>query len=169
LIASTPAQITAQVLAYLCFGGRGILAEKLIDGQQETRCAKAALKAKLLQKPLLNRMQALAMFRQTGQSLDGQDLSSVCLNGEEKTRADSFPIKKDRAAAADSLLAAQMAPGKSKMVTQEVRQGQTGLHEPLMRFAVDGQLYRMLYDDLIPFQSFKPFKQFERFQNNPDS
>jgi hypothetical protein len=102
-------------------------------------------------------MQALATFRQTGQSLDGQDLSSVCLNGEEETRADGFAIKENRAAATNSLLATQMDTGKPKMVAQEISQRQARLDKSFAMFTVDCQLYRMLYDDLIPFQSFKPF------------
>jgi hypothetical protein len=144
LITGTSAKITAQVLAYLCFGWRRILAQQLIDRHQKTGGAKAALKAKLLQKSLLNRMQALATFRQTGQSLDGQDLSSVCLNGEEKTRADGFAIKENRAAATDSLLATQMRSGKPKMVAQEVSYRQAWLDNAGTRFTVDGQRYGKL-------------------------
>src|SRR5262245_12322334 len=85
LITGTPAEVTAQALAYLCFGGRRIFIQQLIDGHQETRRAKAALETKLLQESLLNRMKWLAVFRQSRQPLDGQDLSTVRLHGEEKT------------------------------------------------------------------------------------
>src|SRR5215468_2589163 len=85
LITGTPTKITAQMLAYLCFGGSRIFTQQLVDGHQETRRAKATLETKLLQESLLNRMKWLAVFRQSRQSLDGQDLSTVCLHGEEET------------------------------------------------------------------------------------
>src|SRR5262245_31167413 len=145
LITGTAAQIPAQVLANLCFGGRGILDEKRIDGQQETRCAKTALKAHRFQKSLLNRMECLAILRQSHQPLDGQDLSSICLHGEEQTRTDALAVEQDGTTAADSLLAAEMSSGKPKMVAQEVSQRQTRLHKSVTLFAVDGQLYRKLF------------------------
>src|SRR4030095_3403003 len=145
LITGTPAKIAAQVLAYLCLGGRGILAEKLIDGHQETRRAKAALKTHRLQKSLLNRMECLTIFRQSRQPLDGQDLSSVRLYGEEQTRTDALAVEQNSAAAADSLLAAQMSPREPQMVAQQISQRQTRLHKPVTLFAVDGQLYGKLF------------------------
>ena len=94
-------------------------------------------------------MEWLAIFRQSRQPLDGQDLSSVCLHGEEETRANGLAVEKNGAAAADSLLAAQMSSGKPKMVAQEVSQRQTRLHKPFTLFAVDGQLYGKLAINLI--------------------
>src|SRR5215475_5796906 len=85
LITGTPAKITAQVLAYLSFGGRRIFTQQLVDGHQETRRAKAALETKLLQEALLNRMKWLAILRQSRQPLDSQDLSTVRLHGEKET------------------------------------------------------------------------------------
>jgi hypothetical protein len=62
------------------------------------------------------------------------------LYGEEQTRTDALAVEQNSAAAADSLLAAQMSPGKSKMVAQEVSQRQTWLDKAFIWFAVDGQL-----------------------------
>src|SRR5678815_3350726 len=94
-------------------------------------------------------MKRLAIFGQPYQPLDGQDLCAVCLHGEEETRSNGLAIEKNRAATADSLLAAQMSAGKSKMVAQEVSQRQTRLHESFTLFAVNGHLNRTLCDHLI--------------------
>jgi hypothetical protein len=67
------------------------------------------------------------------------------LYGEEQTRTDALAVEQNSAAAADSLLAAQMSPGKPKMVAQEISQRQTRLHKPVTLFAVDGQLYGKLF------------------------
>ena len=61
-------------------------------------------------------MECLAIFRQSRQPLDGQDLSSICLHGEDQTRTDTLAVEQNGAAASDSLLAAQMSSGKPKMV-----------------------------------------------------
>ena len=158
LITRAAAKIPAQVLAYLRFGGRRILVEQLIDGQQETWRTKATLKTHRLQESLLNRMKWLAIFCQSRQPFDGQDLSSVCLHGKQQTRPNSLAVEKNRAAAADPLFAAQMSAGKPKMVAQEVSQRQTRLHESFTLFAVDRQLYgklarhhRSLFETAIGF------------------
>jgi hypothetical protein len=169
LITGTTAKIPAQVLAYLRFGGRRILVEQLIDGQQETWRTKATLKTRRLQESLLNRMQWLAIFRQSRQPFDGQDSCTVCLHGEEETRPDGLAVEENGAAAADSLLAAQMSTGEPKMVAQEISQRQTRLHKSFTLFAVDRQRYGKLCNHLVSFQSFKPFKQFKWFESNPDS
>src|SRR4030095_756535 len=83
------------------------------------------------------------------QSLDGQDLSPICLHGKQETRPNGFAVEKNGAAAAYSLLATQMRPSKPKMVAQEVSQRQTRLDNVLVLFAVDGQLNRTLCDHLI--------------------
>jgi hypothetical protein len=83
LITGTPAKIPAQALADLGFGGRRVLAQQLIDRHEKSWSAKAALKAKLLQKSLLDRMQQLAIPFQRNQPFDGHDICSVGLHGEK--------------------------------------------------------------------------------------
>ena len=112
-------------------------------------------------------MKWLAIFRQSRQPLDGQDLSSVCLHGEEETRPNGLAVEKNRAAAADSLLAAQMSSGEPKMVAQEVSQRQTRLHKSFTLFTVDGQLngklchhHRSLVETATRFSAWFKFENF---------
>jgi hypothetical protein len=82
-------------------------------------------------------MKWLTLFRQSRQSFNGQDLSSVCLHSEEETRANGLAVEKHGATAANSLLATQVSPGKPEMIAQEVSQRQARLHNARARFAVD--------------------------------
>src|SRR5881396_2517785 len=85
-------------------------------------------------------MKRVAIFGLRRQSLDREDRCTVRLHGEEQTRTDGLAVKQYSAAAADSLFAAEVSPGKPEMVAQEISQRQTRLDESLVLFAVDVDL-----------------------------
>src|SRR4030095_6931087 len=89
-------------------------------------------------------MKRIAIFRLRRQSLDREDRCAVRLHGEQQTRTDGLALKHNSAAAAYSLFAAQMSPGQSELVAQEISQRQSRLDEALIAFFVDGDLDRAL-------------------------
>ncbi len=72
-------------------------------------------------------MKRVAIFGLRRQSLDREDRCTVRLHGEEQTRTDGLAVKQNGAATAYSLFAAQMSPGQSKLVAQEISQRQSRL------------------------------------------
>ena len=62
------------------------------------------------------------------------------LHGEEQSRAHGFAVKKNGAAAAYPLFAADMSPGESEVIAEEISERQPWLDEPGISFIVHGHL-----------------------------
>jgi|SRR5688572_29879287 hypothetical protein len=82
-------------------------------------------------------MKPLTALRSRSQSLDRKDHSAVCLHGEKQAGTNRLAVEKNRTAAAYSLFAAQMSPGKAKLIAQEISERHPRLSDCLVAFFVD--------------------------------
>lgn len=71
-----------------------------------------------------------------GKTLNGLDIPSICLYGQECTRLDGLAIKQNRAGAAVTGVAAYVRTGKPEFVTDKVNQKQSRLNVARIRLAV---------------------------------
>ena len=106
-VAGAPAEVARQPDADLLVARPRVLLEQRADRHQDARGAEAALKPVLLVKRLLNRMKVLGVGRQ---ALDGGDLATVDLDGQEQARPHRHAVEQDGAGAADAVLAPHVRP-----------------------------------------------------------
>jgi hypothetical protein len=117
-ICPATAEIAAHELADLLIGSRSALFKQRDRRHDLPGCAVAALKTVVSNERFLNRMQ-LSVPRQ---SLDRRDISTVALRGQHQTRQHPFPLEKDRAGPARSLIAAHLRAGHPEVLAQRVEQ-----------------------------------------------
>jgi hypothetical protein len=109
LIARTPAEIAREGFPNLGWRWILIALEKRNERHQEARGTKAALQRVLLAKCVLERMQLAVGC----QALNRRNLMAIRLNGEHEARANRLPVEENGAAAANSVLAAQVSAGEA--------------------------------------------------------
>ena len=114
LVARAAAKVALQSVTDFPFGGIWILVEQVARSHDHSGRAEAALKAMLLPKTLLNRMQVSVLC----QALDRGDLPSVGLHREERARLDCLSVHKHRTGAADAGLAADMGSCEAQILAQ---------------------------------------------------
>ena len=107
-------------------GRRRLAVEQVGRGHQDPGRAEAALERVRLAKGSLQRRQ-LAPAREP---LDGLELCSVHLDGEEEARAHGDAVEPHRARAADAVLAPDVGAGEAERVPDEVGEQQPRL-DPL--------------------------------------
>src|ERR1700716_2310700 len=109
------------------------LREHADRGADLARCAIAALKAVMLDKSSLQRMQIVAL----GKALDGRDRLSVMHHRKGQTGVDAASFNQHRAGAALAVIAPLLGARQRKMFTQRIQQCRTWIERQRMRVAVD--------------------------------
>src|SRR5579863_4616139 len=88
------------------------IGEKRVRADQHTRRAEAALQRVARAERLLQ----IGNNPGIRDALDGFDLGTIALHGKDEATANQLPVDLDRAGAADTVLAADMAAGQSQIV-----------------------------------------------------
>ena len=73
-------------------------------------------------------LQRAELPARAGQSLNRNERVAVGLDGQHQTRANRLAVERDRAGAADAVLAADVGTGQSRLVADEVRQQRARLN-----------------------------------------
>jgi len=110
-----------------------VLLQKRNQRHEKARRAEAALEGVGFVKGLLQGMKLVGV----AQGFDGPELPPVSLNREHQAGAHRLVIEENGARATDPVLAANPGPGKTELVTQEIREEQPGLDAPLVPDPVD--------------------------------
>src|SRR5439155_22496031 len=96
-----PAEIARQRLADRVVGGSRIASEQIRDSNDETGRAEAALHGARLDERFLHGMEGAVL----AEPLDGDEVVTLGLRGEDEARTDERPVHQDRARPALALLA----------------------------------------------------------------
>src|SRR6267378_2123362 len=134
LIAGAAAQVSADRIANLLFGRIRIRIQQSLGGDQHPWSAVAALQAVRLAEAVLQDAQRSVGF---GETLDGGDAVAVRLHGIHEAGTHRLAVEHHRARSADTVLAADVRPGKEQFFTQPVHQRQARRHLGRSRLAVD--------------------------------
>src|ERR1700716_2240774 len=114
------------------------LREHADRGADLARCAIAALKAVMLDKSCLQRMQIVAL----GKTLDGRDGLSVMHHRQRQTGVDAASFNQHRAGAALAVIASLLRTRQREMFTQRIQQRRAWIERQRTRAAVDLKLHR---------------------------
>jgi hypothetical protein len=117
VVAGTPAEDAGDLLADLRLGQLLPAPRQRGGGHQKAGRAEAALQAVLVLERLLQRVEPVVL----GEGLDGLHLTPVQLRGEHQARLHRLPVDEHGAHAAHPLLTADVGPGETQPVSQEVR------------------------------------------------
>ena len=94
----------------------GIALQKLHPGQNHSRRAITALQPVTFPKALLHRMQLSI----DGQALDGRNLRTIRLDGQQRAGFHRLAIEEDRACASQGRFATEMRAGELAVIAQEI-------------------------------------------------
>src|SRR5215472_14753660 len=136
LVTSTPAVIAGNVFADHITARHPAARQKFLRTDQHAGGAEAALQRVAAPKRILQ----VGNNTGIGQTLDRLHVGAIALHRKEKAAAHHGVVDKHRAGAADALFAADMRPGQSKVVAQEIHQRLAGFDAFANVFAVDAQL-----------------------------
>jgi hypothetical protein len=135
LVAGAAAQHGGEALTDLGLGGTGIGLEQIERREQHAGRAEATLKAVVLVKSLLERVQRAVRAK----SLDREELHPVRLNGQHQARAGRLAVHEHGAGAAETVLAADVSPRQPEVFPEKVDQELSRLTATLPRLAVHRQ------------------------------
>jgi hypothetical protein len=117
LIAGAAAEVAGEGFADLVVSGVRVLLEERFDRHHEAGRAEPALETVVLHERLLDRVQRAVGG---GDALDGRDLRSVRLGGEDQAGPHGNAVDDDRAGAAHAVLAAEMGASEAAVLPQPV-------------------------------------------------
>src|SRR5438067_4366233 len=140
------AQVPGDGLADLRLARVPVAIEERAARQHHSRRAVAALQAVLLPEAFLHGVELAVLL----EALDGSDLMSVGLHGEEGARLHRLPLEQHGAGAAVGGVAADMRSGHAQVLAQEVDEEQARLDLRLLGVAVDGDLDAMCRHGYLP-------------------
>jgi hypothetical protein len=133
LIARAPAQVSSQGFTDFFFGWRSIAGQKLMRAHDHSRRAVSALQSVLFPEALLQWME-FAVF---GHALDSHEVRTVGLNRKHRARLYSQTIRKDRAGAADTRLAADVRSRESRDIADKMREQKPRLNVFLIQPSIN--------------------------------
>jgi hypothetical protein len=136
-MARAAAEIPGDGLPNLELGGIRILLQQREGSHHHARGAEAALQTVLLEKPLLDGMEC----RTIRQTLDGLQVVTIRLDREHGAGLDRLAVEQDRARAAARGVAADVGPGQSQILPDQVNQQQPGLDLGAVGSAIDGHTH----------------------------
>src|SRR5215831_5523327 len=134
-VAGAAAEHRRDRFANFVLAGVGIDLQVIERGDQHSRRAEAALQCVVLMKSLLHRVELVAI----GEALNRPQLRAIGLHREHQARPHRLAVEKDRAGAADPVLAADMRAGQPQFLANEIDEQLARLAPPLAHLAVDGQ------------------------------
>ena len=135
VVVRAAADVADQALADLVPGGVRDVVEQGAGRHQLARGAEPALRAVVLDEPLLQRAQLVAV----GQPLDRGHLPAVGPDRELAAGVDGGAVEPDRAGAALASVAADLGPCQTQVVAQNLGQCPTVLDLEVVCLAVDTQ------------------------------
>src|SRR5262249_2811420 len=115
LIAGAATEIAGETRADLELRRRWGILEQRHRRHDHPRRAEAALQAVFLPESLLQRMERAV----AAETLDGGDLRSVCLDGEDRARLRTAAVEQHRACAALTGVAPDVSAGQPELLAQE--------------------------------------------------
>src|SRR5262245_8906573 len=136
LIAGAAAEIAFQSMTDLLFSRGRILPEQPACGHDHSGRAITTLEAMAFPEAFLQRVQLALLSK----PFDGGDFSAVGLYSQNGAGFDGLAVHHRRAGAADGCLAADVSPGQSRQVANEMNQQQSRLDIGFVFPAVDGYI-----------------------------
>jgi hypothetical protein len=118
VVSGATTDVTGQVVANFAFGRIRMLLKQLADAHNHSRRAEAALQCVVFLKGRLNRMQPIRWR----EALNRCDRRPVGHNSKNRAGFDGQAIDIDSAGAALRGIAANMGPGQTKIVAQQMNQ-----------------------------------------------
>ncbi len=116
-------------------GAVGAVGQQVVGAEQHPRRAEPALEPVVCGERPLQRV----LVGSRAETLDGDDLRTVALHGEEQARAGRDTVHEDRAHAAHPVLAAEVGAGQPEVLAQRVGEVHPGGHPHGDLAAVDGE------------------------------
>ena len=135
LVAGAAAEVALEAVPDLVLARIGVLGEEADGGHHHPRRAVAALEPVLLVERLLERMQRAVV----GEPFDRRQLRPVRLDAEQRARLDRLAVQEHGAGAARGGVAADVRPGQTETLAQDVDEELTRLQVELVANAVDSK------------------------------
>ena len=143
-IAGAHTKIAGQCFANFFFGWIGIARQEGMAGHNHSWRAVAALKSVIFDEGFLYRAQ-LTVFCQT---LDCGYFAAICLDSKVETGFRQLVVQKNRAGAAFTDNAADMSPGETDILPQEMRQEQAGFDIFFEKSPINGNANRLFHNQV---------------------
>ena len=134
VVARAAAQVAGEPIANGALVGVRVAVQQGLGSDDEAGGANAALQRRMLEKLLLNRVQAVAL----GDAFNGGDLGPFRLRSQHQAGADQAAIDDHRAGTAVASAAAFLGAELADLVAQRVEQGLLRRAEKIDLIAVDG-------------------------------
>src|SRR5438067_965311 len=134
-VAGAPAQVARDSASDVVLRRARIGCQQCLGDHQHPWRAEAALESVLLPEAFLERVELTRLF----QTLDGFDLATVSLNGQQRAGLERNTVDDDRTCAAIGGVAADVCASQIEGIAEEVHQQEARLHLSAMACAIDGE------------------------------
>ena len=140
-VAGAAAEVAGEGLAHLVAGGRRIVGQQGLGGEEDARRAVAALGRAQLREGLLQRVQLAAI----GHPLHRLDLAALALDGQGQAGQHGLAVHQHRAGAALPQLAAVLGAREVEVLAQHLEEGLVDGDQNLALLTVDPERQQRLH------------------------